>query len=374
MSNARFFDGKSLIRRDVAVERRGESLWFAVDGKEHLWPIAKVDAVIARREARLAWRGERDARLVLAAPIWRELAGRLYGVSADRKRRRERWIAGSLAIFAASTLLFVFVGVPRMSGPLARATPPAFEERLGDNMDRQVSRVLRQCPGREGQVVLNTLGDRLASSTDTPFDIRVQAVQAPFVNAVALPGGRIWVSDDLIREAQNPDELAAVVAHEVAHIEQRHSMQAVLRSLGIGMVLDAVVGGGTGAGQQAVILAGNATEMSYSRDDEQIADARGQALLHAQGLSSLGMATFFERLDQVTGEPSAEGSSEFMATHPNSHRRAVAARAIQRPGKSALTPTEWAVVRAACDEVDYEQIEEMRQRIETGIPPRRVRP
>ena len=368
MTNARYFDGKSIRPHDVSVERRGDALAFAVAGTDKTWPVAKIDAVAEQTEVRLSWRGDRDARLVMATRTWRDLAGSLHQASAQRRRRGEYWIAGSLFGFAAATLLFVFVGVPALSGPLAQRTPPSLEARLGDNLERQMAGFMPRCAGAEGQAVLASLGDRIAAGADAPFDIRVQAVQAPMLNAMALPGGRVWVTDDLIREAKSPDELAAVVAHEVAHIEKRHVMQAVLRSLGIGMVLDAVVGGGSGAGQQAVILAGNATELSYGRRDETEADARGQALLHTQGLSSLGMASFFERLDDTTGRADTDAAVEFTSSHPNTQRRVAAARAAERPGAPALTEGEWQAVRTACDQVDYEELEDIRERIERAAP------
>jgi beta-barrel assembly-enhancing protease len=75
----------------------------------------------------------------------------------------------------------------------------------------------------------------------------------------------VLVTGDLIELAKTPDELSAVIAHEVAHVERRHVMQGVWRSLGLGLVLDAVVGGGTGADQQAVLLMGSVTDLRFSR-------------------------------------------------------------------------------------------------------------
>lgn len=369
MAAARFFDGKLITPHDVTVEKRGDDLVFQVGETAHAWPLAKIEAITEQQEVRLAWRGAQDARLIMAQSDWEGLAGAQHNRSSERRRKTEYRIAGGLAVFAVATLLFVFVGVPALSGPLARMTPPDVEERFGDNMERQMREVMPRCQGGGGQAILARLGDEIAAGADTPFDVRVQAVQAPMINAMALPGGRVWVTDDLIREAKNPDEVAAVVAHEVAHIEKRHVMRSVFRSLGIGMILDAVVGGGTGAGQQAVILAGNATELSYGRKDETEADSRGQQLLHRQGMSSHGMATFFERLeDGSTGNEKADLAAEFASSHPNSARRAEAARSNQRDGRAALSPEDWATLRQACDTVDYERLEEIRRRIDPRVP------
>lgn len=157
--------------------------------------------------------------------------------------------------------------------------------------------------------------------------------------------------------------LAAVVAHEVAHIEQRHVMQAVWRSLGVGLLLDAVVGGGTGAGQQAVLLAGQATDLRYGREAELEADARGQALLVGAGLSSQGMAPFFERMHGAGEDERLATAAEFVSTHPDSGRRAQRARHGARPGAAALSPSEWAAVRASCGTGSKDPVTRLKDRL-----------
>jgi predicted Zn-dependent protease len=139
-----------------------------------------------------------------------------------------------------------------------------------------------------------------------------------------------------------------VIAHEVAHVEKRHVMQAVWRSLGLGLVLDAVVGGGSGAGQQAVLLAGSVTDMRYSRDAEAQADERGQQLLQSAGLSSKGMKPFFVRLAAKGESEDARAVAELISDHPDTARRAVAAGKRERPGAPAFDAAQWASVKAVC--------------------------
>ena len=131
---------------------------------------------------------------------------------ARRDRSRERRLAVALAVVAAAVTGFVFIGIPALSGPLARATPVEYERNMGRNFDLQMSALFPSCEGEAGQAALQTMTDRLASNADTVFDIRIRAVQAPMINVFALPGGSIVVTDDLIRAADTPDEVAAVVA------------------------------------------------------------------------------------------------------------------------------------------------------------------
>jgi predicted Zn-dependent protease len=345
---ARFYDGHSARALDAEAALDGDVLRILVGGEERVWRVRDLTVEVEADQARVASRKERDARLVLPVGDWNPMIGDRLVEAAKTRRQREWWLIGGLTAAAAGVVLFVTVGVPALSGPVARATPVSMEQQMGDNFNGQISTLFRTCEGAAGQRALAALGDRIGARADTPFDIRVRAVNAPMVNAFALPGGYVLITDDLIREAKSPEELSAVIAHEVAHVEKRHVMQAVWRNFGIGMLLDLIVGGGTGAGQQAVILAGQASELSYSRAAELEADGRGQALLHADGLSSMGMAPFFERMAAGESHDGVSDAAEFLATHPDSRRRAEAARSTQRPGRSALTAEEWRSVRDVC--------------------------
>lgn len=365
--DARFYDGLTAQSHPAEAEMDGDTLRILADGREFLWRLKDVSVEIEADQARVSNRRERDARLVLPVGEWTPLAGDQLSEKVSARRQREWWLIGGLTAVAAGVVLFVTVGVPALSGPVARATPVSMEERMGDNINGQMSHLFPACENPAGQRVLDQLGDRIAARADTPFDIRVRAVDAPMVNAFAMPGGRIMITGELIRQAETPDELSAVIAHEIAHVEKRHVMQAVWRNFGVGMLLDLVVGGGTGAGQQAVILAGQASELSYSRSAETEADARGQALLHADGLSSQGMAPFFERLAGKGKRSEMDEAAEFLETHPDSARRARMAREAARPGRSALSAAEWRTVKMTCAVEDSENpVDRLRRRFGIG--------
>ncbi|MBI2262106.1 MAG: M48 family metallopeptidase [Caulobacterales bacterium] len=365
----RFFDGRTARAHEAGATVDGDALRILADGREIVWPVRDLDVEVEAGEARVSSRREPDARLVLPADEWRTLVGSRLDDRRRTRRRREMWLVGGLIAMAAAVVLFVTVGVPALSGPLARATPVSMERRMGVNFEAQISAVFPACEEPAAQAVLDRLGRRLAVGADSAFDIRVRAVDAPLVNAFALPGGAILVTDDLIRDAESPDELAAVIAHEVAHVEKRHVMQGVWRDLGAGMLLDLVVGGGTGAGQQAVLLGGQLTSLRHDRAAEMEADARGQALLRQAGLSSQGMAPFFARLSRAGGGGRLEEATEFINSHPASSRRVRAAEAAGRPGAPALTEAEWRTVRAACAAGSDGPVDRLRRRLGLGDDP-----
>jgi predicted Zn-dependent protease len=347
-----WYDGRVAAPRRAVLAIEADALVIAADGEERRWPLQQVQAEAAGDRVRLTGPPGDEGRLMLDAGDWRRLAPEHAAMGRTRARRRELKLVTALAAVGIAGALFVFVGMPAAAGPLAAVTPLAWEERIGRNFESQVGTVFKPCRDGAGAAALARLGETLEAQSQTRLDVRVRAVEAPMVNAFALPGGAVFVTDDLIEAARSPDELAGVVAHEVAHIQERHVMRAVWRSIGAGMLLDLLVGGGGGAGQQAVLLAGSFTEMSYSRELEAEADAQGRALLHAAGLSSQGMASFFQHLANERSNETARRLAEFMGSHPDSARRAARARADERPGRSALTPEEWRAVRVLCTASD----------------------
>lgn len=313
------------------------------------WPLPDVQETL-RSDGRYSLsRNEEDARIIVEADDWRALSGRSGAAIRRSGRRREARLISSLTVAGLGVAALVFVGIPMAARPLALNTPPALEARFGANMERQLSVPFRACSSSpRGAALLSGLGARLGAASDTPFPIRVRAVQAPFVNAFALPGGTILVTGELIARAEGPDELAAVLAHEIAHIERRHAMQAAWRAMGAGLLLDAVVGGGSGAGQQLIVLAGGFADHRFSRALEAEADQRAIELLRAEEISTRGMADFFGRLANREDTPKLRAAAEWFQTHPDTANRAEAARRAILSGRPALSQQEWNALRKVC--------------------------
>lgn len=348
-----YYDGSSSRPHAVRVAVSGSDLVGEGETASFRWPFREVRLIEARGgRVRLApARG--DGRLVLGQSDWESLSRTPVAEVRRRLGRRERRLVIGLTAAGVSLSLAIFVGVPLAARPLARVTPLEWEAKMGENLSAQIQLAFKPCQGdAAGREQLEALANRLARRADMPFPIRVVPVEAPMANAFALPGGAVLVTDDLIDEARHPDEIAGVLAHEIAHIEKRHVMESVWRSLGLGLVLDAVVGGGSGAGQQAVLLTGNLTQQRFSRELEDEADRRAFELLAGEGISTAGMADFFERMADRKTPEGVRNAAEWFSTHPESGRRALAARARARPGEPALGEGEWQAVRRACPTVD----------------------
>jgi Zn-dependent protease with chaperone function len=170
---------------------------------------------------------------------------------------------------------------------------------------------------------VRSIGTRLTSSSTYRYAFHVARDEA--VNAFALPGGIVVVNTGLIAATKRPEELAGVLAHEVQHVEHRHSLAGMAKNLGIRAVWALVTGdvGGTLAGEAALQMA----TLRFSRAAEEQADADGFALLVDRGIDPSGMSAFFATLEAKGGaEPPA-----LLSTHPASDGRA---RALAEEAKA----------------------------------------
>lgn len=137
-------------------------------------------------------------------------------------------------------------------------------------------------------------------------------------NAIALPGGTVIITDQLIGLAKSDNEIAGVLAHEIGHVELRHSLRQIYRVLGLGFMIS-IIGGDSGQLVEDVIAQAAALEsLSYSRKFETESDFRSAQLMVELGRDPLA---FIQLLQRIAKDGQKEGSSDWYATHPGTFDR-----------------------------------------------------
>lgn len=191
----------------------------------------------------------------------------------------------------------------------------------------------RQLPIVEDPAVnryVSLLGDQLASQGTRKIGYTFYVVNTDVVNAFALPGGYVYVNRGLIEQTANLSELAGVMAHEIAHVERRHSVKQLERvqRANIGGALASILLGGAvgGLAQTGINVAGTAILASYSREAESEADEVGVALMVKSGIDPDGMVTFFKRL-LAEHERQPTLFEQWFSTHPLTEERIASTRA-----------------------------------------------
>ena len=142
-------------------------------------------------------------------------------------------------------------------------------------------------------------------------------------NAFALPGGTIIMTDQLVGLAGSDDQIFGVLAHEIAHVEERHSLRQIYRSLGIAALI-AMIGGDSGEIVEDVLAQGSLLlTLSYSRRFETQADRRAVELMKRAGRDPAALAAILER---ITAKSPGSGEAGWFTTHPGIEGRAEAIR------------------------------------------------
>lgn len=225
------------------------------------------------------------------------------------------------------------INLPDLGDASAAVISPAQERKLGEDLMRRARRSLAVVEDPEATTYLQSLGQRLVSHSDAPgINFRFFLVNDPSINAFAIPGGFIGVHTGLLLTAENEAELASVLAHEIAHITQRHIPRMLAeeqRSMpAMAALLAAALLAGRG-GEAAIALTGATMAqkgLNFTRASEEEADRIGISLLAQSGFDPRAMPAFFERMQRIN-RLNESNLPEFLATHPVTTARIADSRA-----------------------------------------------
>lgn len=249
---------------------------------------------------------------------------------------------------------------------------------LSKNDEAQIGAAIMRRINASGSIVKDPqvveyvaeIGHRVAAHANNgDYKFTFFVVDDDSINAFALPGGYIGVHTGLLEATRTEDELAGVLAHEIAHVTQRHIARAVTANkrqsiLSTAIMLGAVLAGAFGgidgdAMQGAIAVAQGASaqaQINFTRTNEHEADRIGMSALADAGFDPDGMASFFEVISRSAG-PSQARVPEFLRTHPVSSSRIAEARSRARsyPPVRTEDSTNYGIARARLVVASYRQ-------------------
>jgi predicted Zn-dependent protease len=324
----RFRDGVSAAELPVDVERDGGDLVIA--GREQTLrvslaavvadaPIPGVPRMLALPDGARIETVDHDAVTMLFAPK--------SPIDAVAFWLESRWAAAVAAILviAGLTWLVVAIVLPLGAGPVARMISPRIENAIGrqslaaldrvalnpstldaetqQQIERRFRRFVAGEPGEENYALLFRSG-------------------ALGPNALALPGGIIIVTDDMVRLAPDEGELMAVLAHEIGHVQGRHALRLILQDSGVVVLITALAGDAVSMSVLAAALPTALLQSHYSRQFEAEADEYAFAHLRRHGYSPQLFADMMRRLQKADARAAGEGSVlRYFSTHPLTEER-----------------------------------------------------
>jgi predicted Zn-dependent protease len=249
------------------------------------------------------------------------------------------------SVIAAWLFLFTVlsadeINLPDIGDSGASTLSSAEERRVGEAVMRNIRRAGGLIDDLLLTDYLNNLGYRLvAASNSTHNEFNFYVINDSAINAFALPGGYIGAHYGLILAFDNEDELAAVIAHEIAHVTQRHHARSYEQqgnnALMTAALIAAMLLGGSGDGQLASAALASVTagsvqkQLDYTRAHEKEADRIGISLLANAGYNPYSMAGSFEKMARESRLYGPQGP-EFLRTHPVSENRIADAQSRAR--------------------------------------------
>jgi len=250
--------------------------------------------------------------------------------------------------------------LPDLGGTADAALTPQTERTIGETIMREIRlRERAYLDDPEIADYLERLGVALlAGAPQARLDFEFFAMRDPSINAFALPGGFIGVHTGLLLAAESESELAAVLAHEMAHVTQRHiarlfgaqqqqaipAMVAIAAAILLGRSRPDLASGAAAAVQAGSIQ----SQLNYTRDFEREADRIGMQTLSDAGFDARAMGAFFDKLQRQTRVADDGSVPSYLRTHPVTSERIadVEGRAATLKYRQRLDSLEFHLVRA----------------------------
>jgi predicted Zn-dependent protease len=242
-----------------------------------------------------------------------------------------RILVALFVIFLTATLAcpaaYAAIDLPDIGDPTGRIISPEQERKIGAAFMRQVRRAGRIVDDPEIEAYLQSLGYRLVAVSDhAGHGFTFFLIDNPHINAFAAPGGYVGAHTGLILNSRTESELASVMAHEIAHVTQRHMARTFERASQMSLPMAAAMLGAillgaadpeAGQAAIAVVTAGQAqAQINFTRHNEKEADRVGMQVLEEAGFDPRGMPAFFERLQASVRLTDSARLPEWLRTHP----------------------------------------------------------
>lgn len=242
-----------------------------------------------------------------------------------------RYVLLGLAVTVAFVWGAVRYGIPALAEITAFALPPAVSREIGEGalelLDGQVL-APSTLTGAEQARLRERFAPLIAATGAQSLQVEFRHGQGLGANALALPSGTIVFTDQLVKLAQRDEELLAVLAHEIGHIERRHALRQVLQASALSLVVMAVTGDVSSVSSAVAAVPVLLTQLGYSRGFEYEADRYAGQVLARQGIDVAALGAMLSRLEGTRDCGASDGCAQgeggwqdYLSTHPPTAER-----------------------------------------------------
>ena len=326
--DAVYYDGRSSARTPVRV--RGYTLDIRIDaeGLGLNVPLAKirVDPPLGgtRRLLNLPDGAQLQTDDHAAVDALFPRANAFEGW-VHRLERSWPYALAAVVVVALFAWWVVADGLPRAAKVAAAFVPPSVEAELGEEslklFEEKLCKPSTLSAARQAQLQRRFATLTQGLDDDHAYRLLPRDCRGIGPNAVALPGGAIVITDALVKLAKNDDQVSAVLAHEVGHVRNRHTLRMTLQAAGLAALAAAIFGDATSIVGLATSLPVALLQNGYSRDLETEADDYAFQRLKEIGISPKAFADIMALLEKEHEKRAGKRSSDYFSTHPPTAKR-----------------------------------------------------
>jgi predicted Zn-dependent protease len=252
-----------------------------------------------------------------------ELAGQVTALPKPHRMRGLMTATVVLLGIIAALIIAFLAARDWIVKTIADRIPVSWEQKMGEQLFTQIK--------SEGKLVSDSRREKEIATTTAPlldvankggYTFQFHIINDTNINAFAIPGGHIFIHTGLLQAVESPDEIAGVLAHEIAHVTERHGFRSIINAAGLFLLVQFFFGDTSGV--MAVLTDGSQMllRQSYSRGFEREADDVGWDYLIKANIDPRGMIQFFKRMKaEEEKNPQLTGALQLLSTHPATQER-----------------------------------------------------
>ena len=323
--NANYYDGKTSGKQPARLVVTDSNIEVIGEGFHHNYSLDEV--TLQPRLANIAARFEFDDGGVCEVndqtgldEVYKNLHQGSFHKLVHKLENKLRYIFITAALAICTIWLLVQYGIPLVAKSIAFEIPIEYESQMGKESLLLIDKAF--CDPSKLDIKRQAgLRDKMLAMLDNPgnYQVEFRYCKAIGANALALPSGIIIFTDDMVKLAKDDKELLGVFAHEVAHVDYRHTLRHILQDSIAGLLIVVLTGDIGSASSLAAAIPTVLLQTKFSREFEREADIQAAENMVKLNLQPVHLANILERLEKEYGDE--EDSASFLSTHPLTKER-----------------------------------------------------
>lgn len=325
---ATYYDGQTSQPYEAKVEVLGNSLRIYYENSGSIiWTISEIEFSAFSGRGKTMLQYGTFPHQHLAFPVESTLTHALKGYLPEhgdklegKAKKYNAILTGAfivLAILLSILAVMYFVLLPVTASIIVGRIPVSTEIAMGERF--YTSFVGNAKVDVSATKALNNFASNI--DFETIYPLKFTVVENKEVNAFALPGGNVVVFSGILDKIQSPEELAALLAHEVTHIKERHSLRGLTRNLAGSLLISFVFNDAGSLGNVLINRADDIYQLGFSRSMEKEADLEGLQVMAHNRIDNQGMIRLMQHLQTLEKENNVSTLSSYFNSHPMTKAR-----------------------------------------------------